>query len=159
MAGALGIPIWVLLNTTPLNCLRLELCDSPWYPSVKLLRQTRAGVWMDVVERVAANLDKGRVGRYGAPAVAGKSTPAAKLNRSPSVMIRVFIGFDPVETIAYHVLSHSILTRSFKPVSITHLMLSQLSGVMTRQRHKLQSTDFSFSRFLVPHLCDFQGWS
>ncbi len=74
-------------------------------------------------------------------------------------MIRVFIGFDTVETVSYYVLSHSIQTRASEPVSITPLMLSQLSGVMTRQRHELQSTDFSFSRFLAPSLCDFQGWS
>ena len=74
-------------------------------------------------------------------------------------MIRVFIGFDPVETVSYHVLSHSIQARASEPVAITPLMLSQLSGVMTRERHELQSTDFSFSRFLAPYLCDFQGWS
>ena len=74
-------------------------------------------------------------------------------------MIRVFIGFDTVETVSYHVLSHSIQARCSEPVSITPLMLSQLSGVMTRERHNLQSTEFSFSRFLVPHLCDYQGWA
>ena len=74
-------------------------------------------------------------------------------------MVRVFIGFDPVETISYHVLSHSIHARASEPVSIAPLMLSQLNGVMTRERHELQSTDFSFSRFLVPSLCDFEGWA
>ncbi len=74
-------------------------------------------------------------------------------------MIRVFIGFDPVETIAFHVLSHSIHARASEPVSIAPLMLSQLRGLMTRERHPLQSSDFSFSRFLTPYLCDFQGWA
>ena len=74
-------------------------------------------------------------------------------------MIRVFIGFDPVETVSYHVLSHSIQARASEPVSIAPLMLSQLGGVMTRDRHELQSTDFSFSRFLVPYLCDYEGWA
>ncbi len=74
-------------------------------------------------------------------------------------MIRVFIGFDTVETVSYHVLSHSIQARCSEPVSITPLMLTQLSGLMTRERHNLQSTEFSFSRFLVPHLCDYQGWA
>jgi len=74
-------------------------------------------------------------------------------------MIRIYIGFDPVETASYHVLAHSIQARSSEPVSIAPLMLSQLHGVMTRPRHELQSTDFSFSRFLVPHLCDYQGWA
>ena len=74
-------------------------------------------------------------------------------------MIRVFIGFDTVETVSYHVLSHSIQARCSEPVSITPLMLTQLSGLMIREHHNLQSTEFSFSRFLVPHLCDYQGWA
>ena len=74
-------------------------------------------------------------------------------------MIRVFIGFDPVETVSFHTLSHSIQARSSVPVSITPLMLSQLQDVLTRERHPLQSTDFSFSRFLAPYLCDFEGWA
>ena len=74
-------------------------------------------------------------------------------------MIRVFIGFDPIETISIHVLAHSILARASEPVSVSPLMLSQLGGVTTRERHPLQSSDFSFSRFLTPYLCDFQGWA
>lgn len=74
-------------------------------------------------------------------------------------MIRVFIGYDPNETIAWHVLSHSIHVRSSRPVSITPLMLSQLKEEMWRERNSLQSTEFSFSRFLVPYLCNYQGWA
>lgn len=74
-------------------------------------------------------------------------------------MIRVFIGFDPRETVACNVLTFSILRRSSTPVSITPIMLWQLSTVLTRERHPLQSTDFSFSRFLTPYLSDYEGWS
>ena len=74
-------------------------------------------------------------------------------------MVRVFIGFDPRETIAFHVLSQSIHARASQPVSITPIMLSQLKLLMTRERDSLQSTDFSFSRFLTPHLCDYKGWA
>ena len=74
-------------------------------------------------------------------------------------MIRVFIGFDPRETVAFHVLSQSIHARASEPVSITPLALSQLGKLMWRERNPLQSTDFSFSRFLTPYLCDFEGWS
>lgn len=38
-------------------------------------------------------------------------------------------------------------------------MLTQLGGLLTRQRHPLQSTDFSFSRFLTPALSGYEGWS
>ena len=74
-------------------------------------------------------------------------------------MIRIFIGYDPREAVAYHVLSHSIQTRASQPVAITPLMLNQLDKLMWRERHNLQSTDFSFSRFLTPYLSDFQGWA
>jgi hypothetical protein len=74
-------------------------------------------------------------------------------------MIRVFIGFDPREEVAFHVLSRSIHARASEPVSITPVALSQLKKVMTRERNPLQSTDFSFSRFLTPFLSGFEGWS
>jgi hypothetical protein len=74
-------------------------------------------------------------------------------------MIRIFIGFDPRESVAFSVLSHSIHSRSSEPVCIAPLMLSQLRGIHRRERHALQSTDFSFSRFLAPHLSGYSGWS
>lgn len=74
-------------------------------------------------------------------------------------MLQVFIGYDPDEAVAYHVLSHSILRRSSIPVSIAPLMQSQLKGVYTRQRGPTESTEFSLTRFLVPQLSGFSGWS
>ena len=74
-------------------------------------------------------------------------------------MINVTIGYDPREAVAFSVLAYSIHARASVPVSIAPLMLSQLTGVLTRERHALQSTDFSFSRFLTPYLAGFEGWS
>jgi hypothetical protein len=74
-------------------------------------------------------------------------------------MIRVFIGYDDREAAAFGVLSHSIHARSTEPVSIAPLRLSELAGVYKRPRDPLQSTDFSFSRFLAPHLCGYEGWA
>ncbi len=74
-------------------------------------------------------------------------------------MIRIFIGYDPREHVAFNVLAHSILQRASHPVSITPLALAHLNGLMTRERNPLQSTDFSFSRFLTPYLSDYEGWS
>lgn len=74
-------------------------------------------------------------------------------------MINVFIGYDPREAVAYSVLAYSIQSRASQPVSIVPLMLSQLKEVLTRERHPLQSTDFSFSRFLSPYLSGYAGWS
>ena len=74
-------------------------------------------------------------------------------------MIPVFIGFDPRENISFHVLSESIHSRASEPVSITPVSLSQLGDLMWREKNALQSTEFSFSRFLVPYLTGFKGWA
>lgn len=74
-------------------------------------------------------------------------------------MIRIFIGYDPREAVAYHVLAHSIIARSSAPVELVPLALTNLKGVLTREKHPLQSTEFSFSRFLTPYLSGYDGWS
>ena len=74
-------------------------------------------------------------------------------------MIPVFIGLDIRENISFHVLSESIHSRASEPVSITPVSLSQLGELMWRKKSPLQSTDFSFSRFLVPYLSGFNGWA
>lgn len=73
-------------------------------------------------------------------------------------MIRIFIGYDDRETAAYHVLSHSILSRASCPVSITPLNRKNMAW-FRRPRGEFDSTDFAISRFLVPYLCGYQGWA
>jgi hypothetical protein len=73
-------------------------------------------------------------------------------------MLRIFIGYDEREATAYHVLSHSILRRAGRPICITPLSLQTLAGIFRRERDPLQSTDFAFTRFLVPYLCEYRGW-
>lgn len=75
--------------------------------------------------------------------------------------LRIFIGFDPREAAAYHVLCHSIMKHASCPVSITPLVQSQLrqAGVYTREPDVLASTEFSLTRFLVPYLSGYQGHS
>jgi hypothetical protein len=77
----------------------------------------------------------------------------------PEKVIRVFIGYDSTIRVPAHVLAHSIQARSSLPVSVTYLKLDQLKSDFTRERDPLQSTEFSFSRFLVPYLCNYEGWS
>jgi hypothetical protein len=81
------------------------------------------------------------------------------MTEAPEDIIRIFVGYDPREAVAYSVLAHSINRRASRPVAVAPLMLSQLGPLMWRERHPLQSTDFSFSRFLVPYLCGFEGWA
>jgi ADP-heptose:LPS heptosyltransferase len=56
LAGALGHRTWVLLPRTPDFRWMQNREDSPWYPTLKLYRQTAAGDWSTVFERVAADL-------------------------------------------------------------------------------------------------------
>ncbi len=70
-------------------------------------------------------------------------------------MIRVFVGWDSNEPVAASVLIHSLMRHAKEPVCITPLVLGQLP--MTRERAQYQSTEFSFSRFLVPYLCGYEG--
>lgn len=71
--------------------------------------------------------------------------------------MKIFIGYDPRESMAFHVLCHSIMTRTTSPVEIIPLVLKSLP--MWRTDTELCSTEFSFSRFLVPYLSNYEGWS
>lgn len=72
-------------------------------------------------------------------------------------VIKVFIGYDPVESVAWHALAASIYEKSSKPVALIPLNLRNLTECYGRNRDSKQSNEFSFSRFLVPHLCGFDG--
>ena len=72
-------------------------------------------------------------------------------------MIRVFIGFDQREAVAFHVAVASIMRHASEPVAITPLARQNLRLEFRRPRGPLDSTDFAISRFLVPHLCGFEG--
>ena len=74
-------------------------------------------------------------------------------------MINIFIGYDNKERVAYNVLSHSIIQNSTKPVAITPISLNNLKDDFVRERNSLSSTEFSFSRFMIPHLMNYQGWA
>jgi len=73
--------------------------------------------------------------------------------------IKMFIGFDQHEAIAYHVYEQSIHNRSSLPVDITRIQLSELKHVHDRPWDIKQSNEFAFSRWLVPYLCNYKGWA
>jgi len=69
--------------------------------------------------------------------------------------IPIFIGYDPREAIAYHTCVNSIIRHASKPVTIVPLALNLLEDY--RETHTDGSNHFIYSRFLVPHLMEFQG--
>lgn len=73
--------------------------------------------------------------------------------------IRIFLGFDQVESVACSVFENSIQRYASRPVSITRISLRQLTKEFQRERDPKQSNDFSFSRWLVPYLSNYEGWS
>jgi len=74
--------------------------------------------------------------------------------------MKVFVGYDPREDIAYQVCKHSILTKQ-PNAEVRPLVQKELrdAGWYTRPVDKLASTEFTFTRFLVPELCNFEGWA
>lgn len=74
--------------------------------------------------------------------------------------MKVFIGYDPREDIAYQVCKHSIERRQ-PDADVRPLKQQELrdAGWYNRPLDKLASTEFTFTRFLVPELCNFEGWA
>ena len=72
-------------------------------------------------------------------------------------MINIFIGYDHREAIAYHVCANSIIRHSSKPISLTPLELTNMQDY--QETHTDGSNQFIYSRFLVPHLMEYNGWA
>ena len=76
-------------------------------------------------------------------------------------MLKIFIGWDSREDIAYQVARTSLLDNASVPVEIIPIKLQELveQGLYSREIDPLASTEFTYSRFLTPHLSGFEGWS
>lgn len=73
---------------------------------------------------------------------------------------KIFIGWDSREDIAYQVSKYSAIRRS-NNVEVIPLKQKQLrdSGLYWRNQDALAATEFTFTRFLIPELMNFQGWA
>ena len=75
--------------------------------------------------------------------------------------LNIYIGYDSKEDIAYRVCKHSILKRSSTELKVTSLKLYELvtNKMYFRNIDPLASTEFTYSRFLVPALNKYKGWA
>lgn len=73
--------------------------------------------------------------------------------------LNIYIGFDQVESVAWHTLAHSILARASIPIAIHPVKQSMMKDVYKRAWDPKQSNEFSFTRFLVPYLQGYNGWA
>jgi hypothetical protein len=58
LAGALGVPVWTMLPKVPDWRWLLDRADTPWYPTMRLFRQSRAGDWSGVIARMRGELEQ-----------------------------------------------------------------------------------------------------
>ncbi|HYV39071.1 MAG TPA: tetratricopeptide repeat-containing glycosyltransferase family protein, partial [Gemmataceae bacterium] len=56
LAGALGVPVWLATQFVPDWRWLLEREDSPWYPTMRLFRQTRLFDWDEVFQKIGQAL-------------------------------------------------------------------------------------------------------
>ena len=75
--------------------------------------------------------------------------------------LNIYVGYDSKEDIAYRVCKYSILKRSKSNIQITSLKLYELvaKNLYKRDIDPLASTEFTYSRFLVPFLNNYNGWA
>lgn len=74
--------------------------------------------------------------------------------------MKIFVGYDIREDIAYQVCEYSIKKHN-KNAEVFALKQKDLreAGIYKRQIDPLSSTEFTFTRFLVPYLTDYKGWA
>jgi hypothetical protein len=73
--------------------------------------------------------------------------------------VRIFIGYDRRIPVAFQTLVHSITARSSVPLTFCPIQLDNMKSIFSREMVNIQSTEFSFSRFLTPYLSNYEGWS
>jgi lipopolysaccharide biosynthesis glycosyltransferase len=72
-------------------------------------------------------------------------------------IIPIFVGYDPREAIAYHTCVNSIIRHATQPVAIHPVALNLFKDYS--ETHTDGSNHFIYTRFLVPHLMNWQGWA
>ena len=75
--------------------------------------------------------------------------------------LRIYVGWDSREDIAYQACRQSLKDTASVPIKVIPLKQAQLKRdeMYWREKDQLASTEFTFTRFLLPELADFKGWA
>jgi hypothetical protein len=81
LAGALGVPVWMALSTTPDWRWMTDREDNPWYPKMRIFRQREHMAWGPVFERMAAELRALVPSRVRTPSVTVSIAPGELIDK------------------------------------------------------------------------------
>ena len=104
LAGAMGKPVWVLLPFVPDWRWMLERSDTPWYPTMRLFRQTTLGNWIPTLEHVKTELQQ------------QVEQPISELSHERGLELEAAGDF----TAALHVLDHVLLRTPEHEEALSH---------------------------------------
>jgi Flp pilus assembly protein TadD len=85
LAGALGVPVWVALSTTADWRWMTERDDNPWYPTMRLFRQSKHMDWAPVFERMSAELGHLVPRSARTPSILAEVAEGELIDRSPQL--------------------------------------------------------------------------
>lgn len=85
LAGALGKPVWILLANLPDWRWGLQSDTTPWYPTARLFRQTYAGGWEEVINKLASELTLFANSKRISTAIPSNESSIALLLRTPLI--------------------------------------------------------------------------
>ena len=144
LAGALGLPAWTLLPGVPHWCWMLGREDSPWYPTMRLLRQEKSGDWAPVIARAARELKalvtalrplgaRAARGRAGVGAIVRAAQAEFTARKLPEAerTFRAALGLMPDHPDALHGLG-AIALKVRKPAEAQRFLVAALASARRR---------------------------
>jgi tetratricopeptide (TPR) repeat protein/glycosyltransferase involved in cell wall biosynthesis len=126
LAGALGIPVWVLLPAAPDWRWMSDRPDSPWYPTMRLFRQPLPGDWDSVFEQIRAAFNQGRSPE--STASEPTATPPAPLPEAPRKLVAIGWQLSPATgwgIYGTNLALHLLKNRQYAPVPLLSPMVSE----------------------------------
>jgi len=121
LAGAMNRPVWVLLSYIPDWRWMLDRSDTPWYPSMRLYRQEKAGDWSPVFATIKTEIEKliaYKTSVYKEPIQFFKEE---KANIQPKEKERIYLGLSSGENFGWGVCSNYLKKELSKRVDVINI--------------------------------------